>query len=47
VAARFEVYRRQTEPILPYYRNRGILRVVDGMAEIDDVTRQIADILAA
>ncbi|HEY2538453.1 MAG TPA: adenylate kinase [Stellaceae bacterium] len=47
VAARFEVYRRQTEPILPYYRNRGILRVVDGMAEIDDVTRQIAGILVA
>ena len=47
VAARFEVYRRQTEPILPYYRNRGILRIVDGMAEIDDVTRQIAGILAA
>jgi adenylate kinase len=47
VAARFEVYRRQTEPILPYYRNRGVLRVVDGMAEIDDVTRQIAGILAA
>ena len=47
VAARFEVYRRQTEPILPYYRDRGILRVVDGMAEIDEVTRQIACILAA
>jgi adenylate kinase len=47
VAARFDVYRRQTEPILPYYRARGLLRVVNGMAEIDDVTRRIADILAA
>ncbi len=45
VAARFEVYRRQTEPILPYYRARGILRVVDGMAEIDEVTRQLEAII--
>src|SRR5262252_5688747 len=34
VKARFEVYRKQTAPILPYYRDRGILRRVDGMAEI-------------
>jgi len=45
VAARFEVYRRQTAPILPYYRDRGILRVVDGMAGIDEVTRQLATII--
>lgn len=45
VAARFQVYRRQTEPILPYYRERGILRVVDGMAGIDEVTQQIEMIL--
>src|SRR5260221_5474387 len=37
VKARFEVYRGETAPILPYYRDRGILRVVDGMAEIDEV----------
>ncbi|HZT86377.1 MAG TPA: adenylate kinase [Stellaceae bacterium] len=46
VAARFEVYRRQTEPILPYYRSRGILRTIDGMADIDAVTRQIEAILS-
>ncbi|MBV8736727.1 MAG: adenylate kinase [Alphaproteobacteria bacterium] len=45
VAARFQVYRRQTEPILPSYRERGILRVVDGMAGIDEVTQQIEMIL--
>jgi adenylate kinase len=45
VKARFEVYRDQTAPILPYYRDRGILRVVDGMAEIDEVTREIDRIL--
>jgi adenylate kinase len=46
VKTRFEVYRRQTEPILPYYRARGILRTVNGMADIDEVTRQIEQLLA-
>lgn len=45
VRARFEVYRRQTEPILPYYRERGILCIVDGAAGIDAVTRRIEEIL--
>ncbi|MBV8121790.1 MAG: adenylate kinase [Alphaproteobacteria bacterium] len=45
VRARFEVYRRQTEPILPYYRARSLLRVIDGMAGIDNVTTEIAAIL--
>jgi len=46
VKTRFEVYRRQTAPILPYYRARGILRTVNGMADIDEVTRQIEQLLA-
>jgi adenylate kinase len=41
LATRFAAYRNQTAPILPYYRARGILRTVDGMAEIDAVARQI------
>jgi adenylate kinase len=45
VATRLEAYRNQTAPILPYYRQRGILRTVDGMAEIDEVTRQIEAVL--
>ena len=45
VQARLEVYRQQTAPILPYYRERGILHCVDGMGDIDEVTRQIEAIL--
>jgi adenylate kinase len=45
VKARFEVYRRQTAPLLPYYRARGVLRHVDGSLDIDTVSRRIADIL--
>jgi len=47
VRARLAVYREQTAPILPYYRTQGVLRTVDGMADIDDVTRQIEAVLAA
>jgi adenylate kinase len=46
VRTRLEAYRKQTQPILPYYRAKGILKQVDGMAEIDEVARQIGKILA-
>ena len=41
VAARLEAYHRQTAPLLPYYQERGRLHTVDGMADFDEVTRQI------
>ncbi|MSP76651.1 MAG: adenylate kinase [Rhodospirillaceae bacterium] len=41
VKTRMAAYRAQTEPLLPYYRARGILAKVDGMARMDDVYRQI------
>ena len=47
VRARFDVYRRQTAPILPYYSARGMLRRVDGMADINTVTREIDKILGS
>jgi adenylate kinase len=45
VRRRMEAYRAQTAPILPYYQAQGVLRRVDGMAEIDDVTAQIYKVL--
>jgi adenylate kinase len=41
VTARLEAYHRQTAPILPHYVAQGLLHAVDGMADIDEVTRQI------
>jgi adenylate kinase len=41
VRARLEAYHRQTAPLLPYYRERGLLLTVDGMAEIDQVTDDV------
>jgi adenylate kinase len=45
VAARLEAYRAQTAPIIPYYRAQGVLRQVDGMADIEEVGAQIEKIL--
>ena len=41
VRARLEAYHAQTAPLLPYYRKKGVLSSVDGMADIDVVARQI------
>ena len=41
VKARLDAYHAQTAPILPYYRERGVLRTIDGMADFDGVTAQI------
>ena len=46
VTARLAAYHAQTAPILPHYRDLGILRPVDGMAEIGEVARQIDGVLA-
>src|SRR5689334_9334726 len=45
VRRRQEVYAEQTEPLIGVYRDRGILVEVDGMGEIDDVTKRIFDAL--
>jgi adenylate kinase len=45
VAVRLEAYRKQTAPILPYYRARGLLRSVDGMAPPEEVAAAIDKLL--
>lgn len=46
VRTRLAEYRAKTAPILPVYEKRGIVRRVDGMADMDEVTQQIEAILA-
>lgn len=38
---RLMAYYRETAPLIGYYFAKGKLKTVDGMAQIDDVTRQI------
>jgi adenylate kinase len=47
VRARLEAYHRQTAPILPHYAAQGILRTVDGMADIDAVAQEIDRVLSS
>ena len=42
---RLAVYHENTAPLLPYYREKGVLRSVDGMGSIEDVATQIDNLL--
>jgi len=46
VTKRLDVYREQTEPLVAYYLKRGKLVKVDGLAPVEDVTRQIVSLLS-
>ncbi len=41
LAKRLTVYHEQTAPLIAYYKARGKLKTVDGMKDMDEVTRQI------
>jgi adenylate kinase len=45
VKKRLGEYYAKTAPILPYYRGKGALRSIDGMADMDSVTRSLEAIL--
>lgn len=44
--SRLKVYNEQTAPVLPYYAAKELLRKIDGMAPMDDVTAAIEAVLA-
>ena len=44
---RLEVYREVTVPLVNYYKGNGLLRTVDGMAPVDEVTAAIRHALGA
>ncbi len=45
IRKRLEVYESQTAPLIDYYKSRGNLRLVQGMGEVDAITRRIFKIL--
>ena len=47
VKSRLKAYHDQTAPLLPYYRAKGVLCQVDGMADMDAVAGEIATALEA
>jgi adenylate kinase len=47
IRRRQEVYAEQTEPLIEVYREHGILYEIDGMGEVDAVTKRIFEALDA
>ena len=47
VKSRLTAYHEQTAPLIDYYKAAGKLRTIDGMADIDEVTRQLAAAIGA
>ncbi|MEQ8195087.1 MAG: adenylate kinase [Rhodospirillales bacterium] len=45
VRARLKAYHDQTAPIIAYYGKKGVMKSVDGMAAIDEVTAQLEEII--
>jgi len=46
VKDRLLAYERQTKPLVEYYQRQGVLEVVEAGASVDDVHRQLNEILA-
>ena len=47
VQVRLETYNQQTAPVLAYYRQSGLLRVVDGTQEPEKIYADLAEIIRA
>ena len=45
VATRLQAYHEQTAPLLPFYKGNSCLKTVDGMADIDEVTKAMKALL--
>ncbi len=41
IANRLQVYEKQTAPLVQYYRERGLLRAIDGTGEIDQIRARV------
>lgn len=47
VEKRLRVYHEQTQPLIDYYRNKGVLAEVDGTRDMQEVFTAITDVLEA
>jgi len=47
ISARFDVYLKETVPILDYYQKQNLLREINAMNDIDRISQQICDIITS
>ena len=45
IANRLQVYDNQTAPLVDYYRQRGLLRTIDGVGEIEQIRARVIEAL--
>jgi adenylate kinase len=43
IRARLQVYEKQTAPLIEYYRNRGLLRTIDGVGATEKIFGKIVE----
>ena len=46
VIRRIEVYEEKTEPLIAYYKNKGLLIEVDAFGTVEDVSKRIKEVLS-
>ena len=44
---RYETYEKSTEPVIDYYKKLNILKVIDGERPIDQINKEISDIISS
>ncbi|BBJ41768.1 hypothetical protein SSPO_044860 [Streptomyces antimycoticus] len=47
VRKRLEVYHRETEPIIDYYKAKGLVVTISALGKVSEVTQRAMDALAA
>jgi adenylate kinase len=45
IRTRMREYKQKTEPLIAYYRSRGVLREVDGIGAVEEVAQRVAQAL--
>lgn len=45
ISERLKVYHKQTAPLIAYYRDRGLIRDVPGIGDIEEIYKQICSVL--
>jgi adenylate kinase len=45
ISARLDVYEMETAPLIGYYRERGMLREIDGVGKVDEITNRVVEAL--
>jgi adenylate kinase len=45
IQKRLDEYERETAPLIDWYRDRGLLEVVDGLGATDEVTQRLYDVI--